>query len=540
MKEMLADKPTVLSTAMLSLAANCAFSFGLCLETQQGLFENIPLLIGCFIGASILFFLALSLLWRALDRVEQKRLEAPPARIKHAKRGCFISFAVIFACWIPILLAGWPGFFAYDSGISDPLMQWSQIESGTLNAHHSILHTAFVASTILAGQSLFGSFNAGVCTSVVIQALIVASLLAYSLSHLEKSGLGRAGFVLATAYFALHPIIALFAFCTTKDTLFSALAIAYCINLMNLQKTPPQSIRKRQVATLALIGFLLCILRANAIVALVVLTPLAVIALRGRARKAFAISIACALALSFIWLKPISAAIGIESSPIGSWNALGIPMQQIALCENSPDVSAEDKASIEGLFGKIGYKQNNSDIARDSFCWQDGARRNLASVYFKLGLKYPSVFLEAALLHTEDAWSPFAVIDAYNQPGDGWTSVFDYRTMEPGTMEPLLPNLSQALKAFSSSESVAAIPGVNLLTSIPLYLLAMLVCLARAISKRDRAVICFCLPLAVLALSNFFGPCMLIRYFLYLFYALPACLFFLVRPQEKDPLQLSR
>ena len=66
----------------------------------------------------------------------------------------------------PSFITGFPGFL-YDAGLGY-LMQWQQVRDGVLNDHHPILHTLFLKYTVLFGQSLFGTFNAGVLLSVMV------------------------------------------------------------------------------------------------------------------------------------------------------------------------------------------------------------------------------------------------------------------------------------------------------------------------------------------------------------------------------------
>ena len=92
---------------------------------------------------------------------------------RYEPRQCAIlSAPLLLILWLPALIAGFPGFL-YDAGLGY-LMQWQQVTDGVLNAHHPILHTLFLKYTILFGQSLFGTFNAGVLLSVMFQAIIFA------------------------------------------------------------------------------------------------------------------------------------------------------------------------------------------------------------------------------------------------------------------------------------------------------------------------------------------------------------------------------
>ncbi len=530
---------TVVVTYLLSLYVSLTIVFGYRASNDIGLFTNPLMLFVALIVCFALCFAVLMLVWKVLDKVQLSDVLLFSASVERPVRACFMAGFVMVICWAPILLAGYPGFFSYDAGLADPLMQWAQIEQGALNAHHPIIHTLFLGTTIKLGWFLFGSFNAGICFSVSVQALMIATSLSYSLYLLINDGMSKFGFGCSVAYFAFDPIIGMFALCTTKDTLFSAAVVLLCLFFVKLAQFPDHCERKelaRLCVPIILLGFLICILRSNALVALVVMSPFVFIVLRRNVKRAFAICIIVALSLSCLWLGPFSSTLGVASSPIGKWNALGLPMQQIARCAFDEDVSSEDREHVIEVMGEdIKYKQNNSDVARDVFVWGKATGSEIIDLYVELAKKYPFEYVEAFLYQTEDAWSPFATIDAYNYD-DGNTSVFNYRTMEPGKMEPKLPWLSNVLDTLSTKEGPKHILGVHFLISIACYIYIMMLCLTRGIIVKDKSMLCFVIPLAVLTLSNLLGPCMIIRYYLYLFLALPMMFYYLLRkPRQLYP-----
>ena len=150
------------------------------------------------------------------------------AEVRYPKKAALVAFAFLLVCWTPALLAGFPGYFSYDSGLVY-LGQWGQYSSGELNAHHPVLHTLFVGALISVGQMFAGSFNMGVFFAVAVQAVVVSLILTFALFQLLALGMRRMGFLVCVAYLGLNPIIQLFAFCTTKDVLFSAFVVLYAV-----------------------------------------------------------------------------------------------------------------------------------------------------------------------------------------------------------------------------------------------------------------------------------------------------------------------
>lgn len=123
--------------AVLSLIYAFCFVVGWQIDSTDHISPTISLLV---IPVSIAFFIILSVLWALLDR--RKSIQQKTSCFAHPAKASIIAGAIILICWIPILLAGYPGFFAYDAGLVW-LGQWSQVEEGVLNAHHPVLHTLF-------------------------------------------------------------------------------------------------------------------------------------------------------------------------------------------------------------------------------------------------------------------------------------------------------------------------------------------------------------------------------------------------------------
>lgn len=467
-----------------------------------------------------------------------------PAHARREPRSfpTLLVLAILLLSWTPILLAGWPGYFNYDSG-TDYLMQWGQIESGRLNAHHPVLHTLFMEGTVKAGQALFGSFDAGVALCVVVQALLIAAALTWVLRWISANGMGGVGTCLCVAYLALDPVIALFTLSTTKDSLFAATVVLYAANLAAFCRsgrapTGRGTLRTvRDLVPLACLTAVIAMLRSNGLAALVVTIPVVLALLAKGKRSAYLKATLVGLAAALVWLGPLSLIMGVEKSPIGKWNALCIPEQQIARAAVDPSVSDADKELIGRLLPGIQYKDNLSDVARGAFMRAEAegtaSPGELVGLYLHLARAYPGVYVEAFLAHTRGAWDPVAGVGNVYGDDPRATNAFAIRQQDPATRESLAPALLEWITWLSTSAEVQRTP-FAVLVSIPLYLAVCVACLVVAIRRRDRTAGVAMAPLLTLALSNLLGPCMLIRYFLYLFYGLPLMAWVLRGPGAKD------
>lgn len=450
------------------------------------------------------------------------------AQIAHPRRAALAAGIAMLLARTPVFLAVFPGLFDYDVG-PEWLSQTQQIATGELNAHHPVIHTLFLKVTIGAGEALFGSYEAGVATSVAAQAVLTAGLLATALHHLMRAGIGRRGAALACAFWALDPVISLYVFATTKDVLFSALVVVLCAIVLAAGRTG--RLGPRDAAAASLLTFLIVCLRTNALIALVFACPAAVALVPPAVRRALGASFAAAMAAALVFLGPVSAAAGVAASPVGVWNALAVPMQQVAHVAMRPDTPAGERAAIERALPGLAYAPGLSDAARYAFMHAPVSRRELARLYLDLGRAHPIAYAKALLLHTEDAWSPFAVIDAHTR-GTGKTEVVEFEPKDPVRAHPLAPGLREVLRVVAEEPGFERLPVLGALVSIPAHLLVLMLALLRARATRDRTGLAALMPLAWLALSNLFGPCMIIRYFLPLFQGLPLVAMILVRGGE--------
>ena len=461
------------------------------------------------------------LLPTAFDWLERKRSASwNPNR----RRTLVVSALVIGLFWLPVLLAGFPGFFNYDAGMKGQ-MQWAQVERGVYNDHHPILHTLWLEYTVKLGAHLFGDFNAGICLSVVLQAVLLLAVIVWALSKMLKDGCSRMGFVLAVAFFALNPMVSFFAFSTTKDVPCAASALVLCISLREAigggeSSTP---IAKRMNALRIVVCSALCAsLRSNVLIALLLFLVVLVCAKKYicHARE-ICLFLALGLVLSVVWSASSSYLLGVKKSPIGAWNSMGLPMQCLARCTQDGAVSQSDKDHIHDMLGDVAYKWNLSDRARRAFVSYKGSKKELIKTWISMGMKYPLVYVDAILLHTEDAWNPFSVIDGYSDYGSTRTCVFEFDTKQPGCMQSKLPELAALYAWISSETGPERVLPLSLLISIPFYIYAILVCAVRIKERACLASYYPCLLLLIITLTNIAGPVMLIRYFLYLVLALP-------------------
>ena len=153
--------------------------------------------------------------------------------------------------------------------------------------------------------------------------------------------------------------------------------------------------------------------------------------------------------------------------------------------------------------------------------------------YFQLGLKYPEVYLDAFLVLTYEARYPFSTIDGYNAWNSAYigtdTSLYGCGVEPPGQLNSKIPWLFDILWKISRFNVLQSNPLTAWTVSVPFCLWTFVLVLARAFIKRRKEVIVPSLLILFMVFTLLLGPMVLIRYYLFVFYLLPAFLFYLFK-----------
>lgn len=482
-----------------------------------------------------------------------------------------IVWALLLLFWLPVFLAAYPGFFCYDAGDLGEDYELNQFVSGRYFGQHSVLHMLFMGSVIMFGNGVFGNINAGVALFIGLQALMVAGVFSFMLKSMFDEGAPLLLVVFSFAYLALDPIIQMFALCSTKDVLFTAAALLLIIQTYRLLIGKGSLVKCIIWAAFAL---LFCMLRNNAMVAFVPFAIILIVVMRKRSDFTLMIgSAVVVVALSIVWYGPMYQLLGVGESEAQDAVAYSLPTQQMnyaysvgALTDDEMRMLADD-----GFYFPEAeeYKPNNADEGMLSTYFMTKA--DFAKDYIAIGLAHPLDYLVGAMKQTEDAWNPYSYIDAYNPssesssaeyllPASGrgsrsyesieeWkedfdydhteTSVFECRVETPAYLDSKLPGYFDFLFGISRYLELQGIPILGLLVSIPAYMIFFVLAFAFSIARKDVASMMACLLVALMLLTVIVGPCVLIRYYLILFFGLPIIVFALIgRPRRAGSRQI--
>lgn len=442
-------------------------------------------------------------------------------------------FTVILLCWLPWYLGMFPGLFCYNMGESNG--EWGQYVSGDLTTHFPVFHTLLTGTLVDLGRNVFGDgveINPGVAFLTTLQCLVIAAIFTYCVYWIRQRGAKRAIVYAAIAYFALNPVTSIFVMCTTRDTLFSAFALLVAISSYDtLDKSMMGGGRIKALVCLVVSCTLLCLLRNNGLYSFIVFAV--VLILLSWQKKMLAVICTVVLAFSLLWTGPIYETMGVQKEENQHKEALALPIQQLAYVSSSGKLTEDETALLQGngytIPSEEDYFPKISDPSKYTiFNMNIGA---LVGVYFSIGVSHPIDYLYAELARTQDLWSPYSYVNCYNgfidQVAGKETSFFSTTINSPGSPQPLIPDILKLAHRLGGELFLQNIPLVSLLVSLPFYLILMLIVLFRAVMVKNRKAIGAMSIFAILALGSYFGPCVLPRYYMYLFFGLPLMVFLL-------------
>ena len=178
----------------------------------------------------------------------------------HGARTFLISWAIIFACWIPVFLAYYPAIMSYDFH-----RQHQEAMAGYLwfNTHHPLIHTALVRWFLLLGKAL-GSYQIGMAIFSILQMLILSAVMAYSCSMIRRLTEKKWILVLSVVVFAVLPIHSVMALSVTKDVLFSAFLLLFVVLMLEHRMCPKGTRKWLLLLAMAADGILVMMFRNNA------------------------------------------------------------------------------------------------------------------------------------------------------------------------------------------------------------------------------------------------------------------------------------
>ncbi len=440
------------------------------------------------------------------------------------KKFFLISLAVILLCWFPVFLAFFPSVFTYDCDAQ--LMYYF---GDNMNNHHPIIHTLMLAFFYNVGDWIFSSPNIGIMFYTVTQAFIMALIFAYVITYMYRKKVPSFILILSMIFYAVIPINSILVLSATKDIIFSGLVLLITVLWFDFKD---KDVSKAKTAVYGLLWIVMILFRNNAVYALVITAVVfLVLKIDIVLKKKAVIFFGCVFVGYFIANTILMSV--TDAGEIRFVHSCSVPLQQIArvMSLKSDEISQEQKDDLfEYVPENVGDKYigvwadpikniaHNSNMDEDKF--------GFFSEWFKLGLQYPGIYIDAFFdlnrgnIFIDDVSHSKIYMDSPRDTRIGYlmTKFRPYGETEENS---LFEDLRDEMIYYFSDNHYQEIPVVSIIFSPALYIwLCFIYCAVMFYIKKR----CLILPV-IFSWAYFFtvtlGPVCLVRYVYFIIICVP-------------------
>ncbi len=455
-----------------------------------------------------------------------KHIRMPEAPQRAAKYANLFTFIFMIVCWLPVLLAVYPGFFVYDA--QD---EWLQVASRNFNTHHPLVHVLMLGGIICAVHKVTDSYNLGIACYMVVQMMIVSGAFTYLLSFMRRRKVSRGVRLLSLLYFAFFPVIVMFTLCSAKDALFTVALLLLLLALLDMGSEEQQfftSNRKMLFFVLSAVAMML--FRKNGVYAFAVMVPILLVYHKQNLKKTGLL-----IGMIFLAYFVINTGLTVAFHATGGENQeiLTVPIQQLARTYkfNREAFEQEDIDTLHEILPEealVLYNPKLSDPVKVRFQNEVFAadKSKYAGLWLRIGLKKPLSYINAWLVNSYGFWYPDTVIDVYS--GNtvftftyGESSYFGYEVEEPGFRDSKIPWLDEAYRKLALEISQEKIPIYSMLYSPGGIFWCIAFVFAYMLYRRKYNIVIPYMMVLTVWLTVLLGPTYLPRYVLIFWYGLP-------------------
>lgn len=535
----LTNKKAIITGAVLAVLFGTAMVFGTQLEKSGGIaYDSVRTWLFAF-AAALPAFACIEGLFFLLAKYENRQGRAALRKEKAVfwrTKGFWCVAFVLALCWLPVFLAAFPGFFLYDAEY-----ELNMVLTREFSTHHPLAHVLLLGGAVKAVEKLTGSYNAGIAVYLCCQAVFTAMSFSYMLQCLKRWGVSRWIRVLSGLYLALFPVVAMYALCSTKDTLFTVFLLLFLFAMIQLPERFARMTFIRAVWPAALWGVLMMLFRNNGVYAFLVALPFLLFA-AGKVRKQFFAAAITMLALYFGCAGALQIATHADHSE--HQEILTVFIQQLARV-HAYERDTFDEEELDKLYSFLPkenldrYRPDNSDLVKIGF--QNARYEESGGEFWKLwlhtGLKRPAVYLNSFFGGNYGFWYPYTILNCYSG-NQVYTfvyrdsSYFGFETELPGVRKSLLPGFEELLRQISLEVTWQNIPGLRVLFHPAYYFWLFLFAMCYQFVRGRRRAVCGGMMILALVATVFFGPQVIIRYVLHFYYGFPLLLTFLFEADQ--------
>ena len=487
-----------------------------------------------------------TLIFFVYDIVNRINIEKLDVVNKGFDKKQFIKFTLIMiACWVPYMIIMAPGAMGPDTKdqfaqiLGNGPMSWSP---GTvprkptdilLTNHHPVAHTLLLGIFLKFGE-LIGSYFAGIELYCVLQSMVFAAALTYSVFKLQEYGMSKRLSKIVYFFFALCPLFPLWGMTTFKDTPFAIMLLLVTLLLYDAFKMP-EKFTKSKYWVLAAALFALLLVRNNSFYLLLLLLPFAVI--HFRKDKKFVIKVISVMLIPLLLFKVGFTGVAFKLAGVNDGSPremLSIPFQQTAryIVEFENEVTPEEEQNIRKILG--GGELTLSDIAElyvpdrsDSVKGEynkyatTGDLVNYFKTWFAQLAKHPDCYVEA-FFNMNFSWFSFESnqdLVFYNGNSDEEIPYYLEGLDSPKVFEHARAAVSQMINAFNKT------PIVSCIFEFSFYTWCYVAIFLAMLMRKRYTELLVCLPIFANYAICFVGPVAYMRYVIPMIVCIPFVIF---------------
>lgn len=479
-----------------------------------------------------LFTILVRKFWNFLGRMEERKqsivahIKVPQAPSFARKHTNVIIFAFLILCWLPVLLAVYPGFFVYDA--QD---EYLQVASRTFTTHHPLVHVLMLGGIICAVHKVTDSYNLGIASYLIVQMVLVAGSFTHLIAWLRKKKVSKAVCLIALLYFAFFPVIVMFTLCSAKDTIFTAALLMLLLAMLDMGISEDAFFSsKTGMIFFVLSALTMLLFRKNGIYAFVVMVPV-LLFYHKKYRKKLGVLLAAVFASYFLISGMLTFVLDAHSEE--NQEMLTVPIQQLARTYKfgKEAFDEEDIAALHEILPEealVLYNPKLSDPVKIHFDNQAfrADKSKYIKLWMKIGLRKPLSYINAWLVNSYGFWYPDTIIDVYS----GNTvftftyqdsSYFGYEVELPGVRDSKIPWLDEMYRRLSLEVEQEKIPILSMLYSPGCLFWCFLFVLSYLLYRKKHHILVPYLLVLLVWLTVLLGPTYLPRYVLIFWFGLP-------------------
>ena len=356
-----------------------------------------------------------------------------------------------------------------------------------------------------------------------IQMAVMAGIFSYTYVYLRKHVYHRAFRILTLVFFAAFPVNAILAISTTKDVIFSGMALLCLVLFAQAIEAASKKERRASLALLFPACIIMLLFRNNAVYAFYLFLAGALLAaVFGKDkffRKAF-LYIACCLFTYKSVDMALTKVLDVSEGSVAE--AFSVPSQQFGRIYGALEPYGTDQETLDLIrkyydMDRAVYLPHLSDYMKGYLDLENNKLTDYIGDSIRLFCEYPAVSIDSFLYLTEGAWNIGDTSHAqiYGEGLDARQGYLltDVKENYGISHKSKCAWLESFLEHAFSNNEYQAWPVISLLFSPALYVWILGICTIVLIKTKSRYYFFAVSFLWFLLLTILAGPCVLIRYY---------------------------